>query len=480
MCVIAADHSESRCWQQAMCQLGHSNHGGSCDQPPACFKEGAGRLWLPARLICIWNPNASTSPGLHLMGPHELREGTGPERAEGEAAPASVRALPCSRSPCAIRLVHWASPLAMFFGRLQQGLSPVVAWDVSVKVKCCSPPPNRSTTQQKLGRGRLGLLQALRLARPRMPRGLHGNPCPPRPQQADSHHPPRPPRNYTPQKALRGGPPSQRAVRLPLPSARAVTLRRRTTTPSRLCAAALPAAPRFASAPVPGGSFPLLAGGVPRSTGQGRAAVVSPGLGQVREVPERRRPLGPSVLCAAPQQRWRRPRGRGGSCRPGSGCWLWGVSRAKRRPRSRAPPAPALRAGRGAGGRPAQGTGPRPLFGTGETASEDWAQLRGGSGTGAYGRWREAGGAGWVQPEEGKARWRLYCCRERASAQLDSCRGCSGVGWEVPDPGDSVGSSHQREGIERRGLEGLGISLDGVILTLKRCFLRVLDQRRHP
>lgn len=181
MCVIAADHSESRCWQQAMCQLGHSNHGGSCDQPPACFKEGAGRLWLPARLICIWNPNASTSPGLHLMGPHELREGTGPERAEGEAAPASVRALPCSRSPCAIRLVHWASPLAMFFGRLQQGLSPVVAWDVSVMVKCCSPPPNRSTTQQKLGRGRLGLLQALRLARPRMPRGLHGNPCPPPP-----------------------------------------------------------------------------------------------------------------------------------------------------------------------------------------------------------------------------------------------------------------------------------------------------------
>lgn len=183
MCVIAADHSESQCWQQAMCQLGHSNHGGSCDQPPACFKEGAGRLWLPARLICIWNPNASTSPGLHLMGPHELREGTGPERAEGEAAPASVRALPCSRSPCAIRLVHWASPLAMFFGRLQQGLSPVVAWDVSVMVKCCSPPPNRSTTQQKLGRGRLGLLQALRLARPRMPRGLHGNPCPPAPSR---------------------------------------------------------------------------------------------------------------------------------------------------------------------------------------------------------------------------------------------------------------------------------------------------------
>lgn len=50
----------------------------------------------------------------------------------------------------------------------------------------------------------------------------------------------------------------------------------------------------------------------------------------------------------------------------------------------------------------------------------------------------------------------------------------------MPDPSYSVGSSHQREGVERRGLEGLGISFDGVILTLKRGFLRVLDQRRHP
>lgn len=43
--------------------------------------------------------------------------------------------------------------------------------------------PNKSTTQQKLGRGRLGVLQALRLARPRRPRGLHGNPCPPAPSR---------------------------------------------------------------------------------------------------------------------------------------------------------------------------------------------------------------------------------------------------------------------------------------------------------
>lgn len=75
-------------------------------------------------------------------------------------------------------------------------------------------------------------------------------------------------------------------------------------------------APRFL--PAPCRRRPLLCGAVER----GGAAVLSPGLGQVREVPEPRRPLGPSVLCAPPQQTWRRPRGRGGRRRSGSRCWV--------------------------------------------------------------------------------------------------------------------------------------------------------------
>lgn len=43
--------------------------------------------------------------------------------------------------------------------------------------------------------------------------------------------------------------------------------------------------------------------------------------------------------------------------------------------------------------RQARGASPLPLFYTTETASEDWAQLRGDCRAGAHGWWREAGGA---------------------------------------------------------------------------------------
>lgn len=146
--------------------------------------------------------------------------------------------------------------------------------------------------------------------------------CHPR---ADSHRAPRPAGNYSPQKALRGSTSSQQAVRLP------------PAVPLRFPAGcARPPAPRcwlvFGSHRLPrlvAPSHPLLCGAGER-LGRGDAAVLSRGLGRVREVPEPWRPSCPSVLCAAPQQTWRRPRGRGGRRRPGSRRWLCAVSRAVR------------------------------------------------------------------------------------------------------------------------------------------------------
>lgn len=127
--------------------------------------------------------------------------------------------------------------------------------------------PARPTTQQKQGWGRPGLLQALRLAGQRRPRGPHGNTCPlppgtgrcrPRHQQADSRHAPRLAGNYSPQKALRRAPASQREGGSPLQPRDALPPHYDSQRAVRAArpGAALPAGLRCAPAPVPGGPFP--------------------------------------------------------------------------------------------------------------------------------------------------------------------------------------------------------------------------------